>query len=72
MNENYFNKYEKDPHQETGNNIEKEREEMVVEILRLVEEVNESGETLSFLGVNQESYLKMKREDDEYLVMLLR
>ena len=54
------------PNQESYSDSEKEREERVAEILRLVEEINRSGESLSFPGIHPEVYSRMKADEDEY------
>ena len=54
------------PDQESYNDSEKKREKRVAEILRLVEEINRSGENLPFPGIHPEAYSKMKADKDEY------
>ncbi|MBT3704533.1 hypothetical protein HOG17_02005 [Candidatus Peregrinibacteria bacterium] len=53
------------PSQEPQSTSEREKQERVVEILRLVEKINESGAPLPFPGIPQETYLKMKADENE-------
>lgn len=52
---------------ESHNDSERERREEVVKILRLVEKINESGENLPFPGIRPDMYLRMKKNDEEFL-----
>ena len=58
-----------EPNKELDNHIEEasqERIEKTKRLLELVEKINESDESLSFSGIHQEAYLKMKQTDDEF------
>ncbi len=41
-------------------------QERMVEIFRLVEKINESGESLPFPGINPEAYSRKKADDEEF------
>lgn len=49
---------------EPGADIEKKRKERVSKMLELVEKINESGENLPFPGIDEETYLKMKKAEE--------